>query len=136
MAGNYTLTAFVTIALTEYGSASTDALAAASAYLVDNLSTVQDDAYALAVAALAFAKVGNSTAADSAIDRLLEIAITDGEGIHWEPHPIETTEAAGQRRNQVACPSAEQPRRIRLHSGYGDGPKGPDDGGAGPITGR
>ncbi len=91
MQGAYALTAFVAIALADYGSAEPDALTAASQYLVDNLSTVQDDAYALAIAALAFARLGNSTAADAAIARLLEIAVTDGDGIHWQPHPIETT---------------------------------------------
>ncbi len=91
MQGAYALTAFVAIALADYGSAEPSALTDASQYLVDNLSTVQDDAYALAIAALAFARLGNSTAADAAIARLLEIAVTDGDGIHWQPHPIETT---------------------------------------------
>ena len=91
MSGNFALTGFVTIALAEYGSAAQQALDKALQYLEDNVSSAQDDAYALAIAALAFARVGNDTAADAAIARLLEIAISDGDGIHWKPYPIETT---------------------------------------------
>jgi len=91
MSGNFALTAFVTIALAGYGNATTGVLSAASQYLNDNLATVQDDAYALAIAALAFARLGDTAAANAVIDRLLEIAISDGDGLHWEPHPIETT---------------------------------------------
>ena len=106
MTGAYALTAFVAIALGDYGSATPDALADASQYLADNLTTVQDDAYALAVAALAFAKLGDSTAADAAIDRLLEIALTDGDGIHWEPYAIETTAYAALAMIETERPQA------------------------------
>jgi CD109 antigen len=89
--GKFALSAFVTIALTSYGSAASDVMENATQYLMDNLSSVQDDAYGLAIAALAFARVGNTEAANNTIDRLLEIAVSDGDGIHWEPHAIETT---------------------------------------------
>ncbi|MHC4555950.1 MAG: alpha-2-macroglobulin family protein [Planctomycetota bacterium] len=89
--GNFTLTAFVTIALTDYGSAASDVMENAVQHLKDNLSSVQDDAYALAISALAFARLGDTEAANNTIARLLEIAISDGDGIHWEPHAIETT---------------------------------------------
>jgi len=90
MAGNYALTAFATIALTDYGAASNETLDKASQYLSNNLTTVNDDAYALAIAALAFVRTDNP-AADAALARLLELAISDGDGMHWEPYPVETT---------------------------------------------
>jgi len=104
--GNFALTAFVAIALADYGSAAPAALADASQYLADNLSNVQDSPYALAIAALAFAKVGNSTAADAAIARLLEIAITEGSSMHWEPYPIETTAYAALAMIETEKPQA------------------------------
>ena len=89
--GTYALTAFVTIALADYGAATSQVLTKATQYLASNVSAVRDDAYALAIAALAFARVKNTTAAGAAIDRLMEIAIRDDNGIHWEPHAVETT---------------------------------------------
>ena len=89
--GTYALTAFVTIALADYGAATPQVLTRAAQYLANNVSAVRDDAYALAIAALAFARVDNTAAAESAIERLLEIAIRDDNGIHWEPHAVETT---------------------------------------------
>ena len=90
-ASGYALTAFVTIALADYGQADQAALDAAVQYLETNITSEQENAYALAVASLAFAKLGNTAAAQSAIDHLLELALTDDRGIHWEPLPIETT---------------------------------------------
>ena len=89
-AGGFALTAFVTIALADYGEASPDALAGATQYLTDNLPSVQDDPYSLAIAALALARLDNN-AANMVIGRLLDIAIRDGNGIHWEPYGVETT---------------------------------------------
>jgi CD109 antigen len=89
--GTYALTAFVTIALADYGAATSQVLTKATQYLASNVSAVRDDAYALAIAALAFARVKNTTAAEAAIDRLMEIAIRDDSGIHGEPHAVETT---------------------------------------------
>ena len=89
--GTYAMTAFVTIALADYGAATPQVLTRAAQYLANNVSAVRDDAYALAIAALAFARVKNTTAAEAAMERLLEIAIRDKDGIHWEPHAVETT---------------------------------------------
>ena len=90
MKGTYALTAFVTLALADYGTASPDAMAGATQYLTNNVTSVQNDAYALAIAALALARVNNS-AVHTVIGRLLEIAIRDGDGIHWSPYDVETT---------------------------------------------
>jgi len=105
--GPFALTAFVTIALADYGFATPDALANATEYLTNNLTSVQDDPYALAVAALAFARV-ESSAVDLAIARLLEIAISDGDGIHWEPHAIETTAYAALAMIETEKPQANE----------------------------
>jgi hypothetical protein len=88
--GKYTLTAFIAIALADYGGSSPAALNSAVQYLVDNMTTVWDDAYALAVTSLALARI-NNPACDDVLTRLLEIAIKDGYGMHWQPHDIETT---------------------------------------------
>jgi CD109 antigen len=88
--GRFALTAFVMIALTDYGMVSPSVLAQSSQYLTENLPSVQNNPYALAISALALSRV-NSSDVHKVIDRLLEIAIKDGKGIHWEPHAIETT---------------------------------------------
>jgi CD109 antigen len=107
MEGNYALTAFVTIALADYGTATPDVLTRATEYLTNNLSSVQDDPYALAVVALAFARL-DDPAVELAIARLLEIAITDGEGIHWKPHAIETTAYAALAMIETEKPQANE----------------------------
>ena len=88
--GKYTLTAFATIALAKYGSADPTVMDKAIEYLNDNITTVWDDAYALAVTSLALVQV-DDPAAETVLSRLLELAISDGDGIHWAPHAIETT---------------------------------------------
>jgi CD109 antigen len=88
--GTYALTAFVALALMDLGGASAGMLGDAVNYLAANLTTVYDDPYALAIAALAFARLDNPSAG-AAIDRLLELAVTDKNGIHWTPFDIETT---------------------------------------------
>ncbi|MCP4594652.1 MAG: alpha-2-macroglobulin, partial [bacterium] len=88
--GVYALTAFVTIGLVDYGQADPRVIGAATQYLRDHLSSVQDDPYALAIAALAFARAGDSMS-EVVLDRLLELATTDADGLHWEPHAVETT---------------------------------------------
>lgn len=90
LSGEYTLTAFVTIALADYGSAAPAVLNKATQYLADNMTSVWDDAYALAVASLAMVRVNNATA-ETMLSRLLELAISDADGMHWEPHSVETT---------------------------------------------
>jgi CD109 antigen len=106
MHGNYALTAFVTIALADYGEATSEVLSKATDYLANNLTSVYDDAYALAIAALAFARVNNTAGAEAAIDRLMEIAIRDGDGIHWTPHAVETTAYAALAMIETEKPQA------------------------------
>jgi len=103
--GNYALTAFVTIALADYGGATGESLTNATQYLLDNLPLVQDDTYALAVAALAFARTNNS-AVDVVLTRLLELAISDADGIHWEPYAVETTAYAALAMIETELPQA------------------------------
>ena len=103
--GRFALTAFVTIALTDYGTASYDPLADATQYLTNNLPSVQNNPYALAISALALARVNNS-AVHTVVGRLLEIAIRDGEGIHWEPHAVETTAYAALAMMELQKPQA------------------------------
>jgi CD109 antigen len=104
-AGGFALTAYVTIALADYGAAAQATLTAATQYLTNNLSSVQDEPYALAIAALAFARLDNN-AANTAIARLLELAIRDGNGIHWTPHDIETTAYAALALIETQRPQA------------------------------
>ena len=105
--GKYALTAFVTIALADYSTASPSVLDGGIQYLMDNLPYVQDDSYALAIAALAFARVDNATV-DTIITRLLELAISDDNGIHWEPHAIETTAYAALAMIEMETPQANE----------------------------
>jgi len=107
LTGTYPLTAFIVIALADYGLASPTTLNNATQYLVNNLSAVLDDPYALALAALAFTRTSNS-AADPTLARLLELAISDDEGIHWEPHAIETTAYVALALIEVEMPQASE----------------------------
>jgi hypothetical protein len=102
---NYAPTAYVTIALTDYGKTSPDVLDRATQYLKNNLTFVQDDTYALAIAALAFARL-KSPEANAAINRLLELAIRDGNGIHWTPYAVETTAYAALAMMETQKPQA------------------------------
>ncbi|WP_406656199.1 alpha-2-macroglobulin family protein [Methanolobus sp. ZRKC2] len=81
VSGTYALTAYVTLALDEYGSASPTVMADARKYLEDNLAD-QDDPYALAIGTLALQKL-NSPFADEALNDLLEIAKQDDDGTYW-----------------------------------------------------
>ncbi len=89
------LTAFVAIALADYGDSSGDAsLAKAIAYLEEH-ALDGDDVYALAVSSLLLEKVG-SPKAEEAVSRLLEKARTDENGMYWSSgqersNAIETT---------------------------------------------
>jgi CD109 antigen len=103
--GNFTLSAFVTIALADYASAPAGVVQAAVKYLRDNLSKVQGDPYALAIAALAFAKAGDSTV-DAALDNLLRVAKSDASGLHWEPYAVETTAYAALAMIEKQRPQA------------------------------
>ncbi len=87
------MSAYVTNALTDYGDSSvTDSLNLAAGYLQNAVSQVWDDPYSLSIAAVALFKIdGFETTAEGVLDRLLEMAIAEGVGLHWEPYPVETT---------------------------------------------
>ncbi|WP_340819604.1 alpha-2-macroglobulin family protein [Methanolobus sp. WCC4] len=81
VSGTYALTAYVTLALDEYGSASPVVMANAQKYLEDNLGD-QDDPYALAIGTLALQKL-DSPFADEALNDLLAISKQDDAGTYW-----------------------------------------------------
>ncbi|WP_342306268.1 alpha-2-macroglobulin family protein [Methanolobus sp. ZRKC5] len=81
LSGTYALTAYTTLALNEYGSASPVVMANAQKYLEDNLGS-QDDPYALAIGTLVLQKL-NSSFADEALNDLLAIAKQDDDGTYW-----------------------------------------------------
>ena len=91
----FAMTAYTAQALAEYGGAGVETpLQSAAGYLRDNrtLPEVNEDPYSLSIAAVTLLKVpGFESVAESIIDRLLELAITEGVGMHWEPYPVETT---------------------------------------------
>ncbi len=87
------LTAFVAIALTDYGSGNQDSLRRAVSYL--EAYGITDDVYSLALTALLLQKVG-SPKAEAALLRLLALAQTDENGMYWAPgreraNAVETT---------------------------------------------
>lgn len=81
VSGTYALTAYVTLALDEYGYATPEVMNGALAYLEDNLDA-QDDPYTLAVGTLALEKL-ESERADEARVRLLVMAKEDENGMYW-----------------------------------------------------
>lgn len=81
VSGTYALTAYVTLALDEYGSASPVVMAGARKYLEDNLAA-QKDPYALAIGTLALQRL-DSPFADKALSDLLAIAKQDDHGTYW-----------------------------------------------------
>lgn len=90
------LTAFVAIALADYGSAGAS-LEKAVSYL-ENYAIGGDDVYSLALTALLLEKVGSSKA-EAAVLKLLDLAQTDENGLYWSPggersNAIETTSYA------------------------------------------
>lgn len=92
VSGTYALTAYVTLALDEYGYATPEVMDGALSYLEDNLDD-QDDPYALAIATLALEKL-DSERADDARAMLLELAKEDENGMYWgyddvTPEPYE-----------------------------------------------
>ncbi len=90
MEGNLALSAYVTIALLEYGQADSTAMQKAIAYLESNITNEKADSYVLSQIAYALTKA-DSPQAGAAIDQLLDSAIVDGNGMHWEPHSLEST---------------------------------------------
>ncbi|MCQ6962523.1 alpha-2-macroglobulin family protein [Methanolobus chelungpuianus] len=81
VSGTYALTAYVTLALDEYGSANPVVMAGARKYLEDNLAS-QKDPYALAIGTLALQKL-ESPFADKALNDLLALAKQDDSGTYW-----------------------------------------------------
>ena len=79
--GAYALTAYVTLALDNYGFTNPVVMADAQRYLEDNLAS-QDDPYALAIGTLALQKLG-SPFADKGINELLAISKQDDDGTYW-----------------------------------------------------
>ncbi|MBN2488819.1 MAG: alpha-2-macroglobulin [Methanosarcinaceae archaeon] len=81
LSGTYALSAFVTLALEEYGHANPIVMTNAQNYLEDNLED-QDDAYALALGTLALQKL-DSPMADVALNNLLALSKEDENGMYW-----------------------------------------------------
>jgi len=93
LANLFSMTAFAANALADYGQANlSTVLNRAGGYLQANRAAVWEDPYSLAIAAVALQKIpGFETPAEEIIDRLLQLSIKEGTGIHWEPYPVETT---------------------------------------------
>jgi CD109 antigen len=81
VSGTYALTAYVILALDDYGSANPVVMADARKYLEDNLAA-QKDPYALAIGTLALQKL-DSPFADKALNDLLAISKQDDHGTYW-----------------------------------------------------
>ena len=110
MEGNIALSAYATIALIEYGDANSPAIQKAIAYLESNITNEKADSYVLSQIAYALTKA-ESPQAGAAVERLLELAIVDGNGMHWEPHSIEATAYAALSlilQNPIQAQSALQ----------------------------
>jgi len=90
VSGNLTLTAYVLNALADYGAASSTSLQKGMDYLREHWSAAQDSPYALAIACLASQRLGQVDLADALMQRLDTLAVHDDQGLHWEPHAIET----------------------------------------------
>jgi CD109 antigen len=86
----YGLTAFATLALLDYGSADSTQVASAVDYLASALENEKIDSYILSLITSALMKADHPQA-ENALERLLEQSIVGSDGIHWEPHPVETT---------------------------------------------
>ncbi len=90
VSGKYTLTAYTTLALAEYGNADPGVLDKSREYLENNLEG-NNDVYALAISTLALQKL-KSDRADEALGKLMELATDDENGIHWgNGAAVETT---------------------------------------------
>jgi CD109 antigen len=89
----YAMTAYVANALAAHGSDDfDDELEKAAGYLSSRTVDVWEDPYSLAIASVALQKIGGyGDLAEALLDRLLELAIAEGTGVHWEPYPVETT---------------------------------------------
>ncbi|MFH0860142.1 MAG: alpha-2-macroglobulin family protein [Candidatus Altiarchaeota archaeon] len=87
LSGTYSLTAYIVLGLDEYGNANADVMNKAKKYLEDNLDSVEDDAYSLAIGSLTLQKL-ESDKADEAIVALLDLAKEDDNGMYWGEDPI------------------------------------------------
>ncbi len=87
----YPLTAYVTLALMDYGETDSDVLDKAKEYLEDNLNENKGDAYALAISAIALQRL-DSSKADDAIDMLMKLAREDENGIYFGDDTIRECE--------------------------------------------
>ncbi|HPO99485.1 MAG TPA: alpha-2-macroglobulin family protein [bacterium] len=121
--GNLALSAFVTMALLEYGHADPALVKKAVSYLESQITAEKMDSYVLSLITYALMKAG-SPAADTALEKLIGQAIVDGNGTHWEPHPIETTGYAAMAltaKNRVEAQSALRWLAAQRNSlgGYG-----------------
>ena len=130
------MSAYVANALADYGdSAVADSLNLAAGYLEESVLRVWDDPYSLSIAAVTLLKIeGFESTAEGVVDRLLEIAVADGVGLHWEPYPVETTglchhcpalglerscQTRGPGGSGVALHSAKRAGRLRpVDSGH------------------
>ncbi len=87
--GVFPLTAFTALALHTFNP-SWAGLTKAADFIAANLASAEENSYALAIAALALARMEH-TAANTAINSLMARAISDAQGLHWDPYSIETT---------------------------------------------
>lgn len=97
LSNSYAMTAYVTHALADYlregvdHAAALEALSRAGQYLVEKMDEVSDS-YSRSIAAATLTRMaGFEEVATTLVDELIEAAITEGTGLHWEPYPIETT---------------------------------------------
>jgi CD109 antigen len=90
VAGSLGLSAFVVNSLLDYGQADSGPVQNALDYLAANVSNKKMDSYLLSLVAYALTKAERPEA-QTAIERLMEQAISSNDGLHWEPHPVETT---------------------------------------------
>ncbi|MDX9755177.1 MAG: alpha-2-macroglobulin, partial [bacterium] len=88
--GSLGISAFVTISLLDYGQADAGKVNQALDYLASHLTDERLDPYILALTTYALARAERPETA-TAIDLLLQAAIADSQGLHWDPHPVETT---------------------------------------------
>ena len=88
--GNLGMSAFVAVSLIDYGQADQEKLNLALDYLGANISNEKIDSYVLTLITYALTKA-NHPQAPAAIDLLIKNAKSDGQGMYWEPHPVEAT---------------------------------------------
>ena len=98
--GNTALTAYVAIALQEAGEVGR--AAKAREFLAGQLDAI-DDPYTMAMAAYALA-LGQSSQAGDAYDKLMSMAIQDGNGMHWGDVPAARNKRQSSRKGQPSLP--------------------------------